>query len=86
MKARLIRVQVQQSDTRHFATSVDLPGLFASEATAERLREVLPEVIQMLLEADGDPVLVQEVENADEEVPPYVAIPVPELVALGNRR
>ena len=63
MKERLIRITVEESGRRIHATSPDLPGLFVSERTEDELMEAIPQVIALLFEADGQTVIVRELDE-----------------------
>lgn len=65
MKARLVRISIEATANRLYATSSDLPGLFVSEKSPEALEAALPSAIELIFAADGIRVQVSELEGMD---------------------
>lgn len=79
MKAKIIRVSIEEADGRLYAESADLPGFFVTEADRASLNIAIADGIRLMYEAEGQSVLVQEAEESDSDAAmPWVAVPFPE--------
>ena len=77
MKARIIRVAIRDGDHGLIvATSPDLKGLYVVGRSRSALHDELPLAIEALFAAKGTPVGVHELEDAEPDVLPWVAVPL----------
>ncbi len=82
MKAKIVHITVEKDESGLlFATSVDLKGLLVAKPTREALEAAIPVAITALYKACGVSVVVTMVEDGEEELSPWVAVPVPPAVA-----
>ena len=85
MKAKVINVIIREDESgMFFASSSDLRGLHLACETLDELREEIPLIIKLLLEAEGLKVSVIEAEAKDLEklgVRPWIAVPAAQLSA-----
>jgi hypothetical protein len=76
LKARLVRVKIDEGRTGLFyATSPDLKGLLVAEPTLDALDEAVRQAIVDLYEVCGAKVVATKLEDNDDELHPWVAIP-----------
>jgi len=77
MKTRIVRVKIEEGRTGLFyATSPDLKGLLVAEPDVDALDSAVPKAIADLYEASGVKVIVTKVEDDDDGLHPWVAVPV----------
>ena len=77
MKAQIVRVKIEEGKTGLFyATSSDLKGLLVAEPDLDALDSAIPKAIADLYEACGVKVVVTKVEDDDNDLHPWVAVPV----------
>jgi hypothetical protein len=77
MKAQIVRVRVEEGKAGLFyATSPDLKGLLVAEATMDGLEREIPKAIAALYAACDVEVVVTKAEDGDDDLTPWVAVPV----------
>ena len=75
MKARIIRVDIEETPGGLFTRSPDLKGLVIGEPTREVLLARVAEALKLLMEARGESVSVHEAEGATSARVTFVIVP-----------
>jgi hypothetical protein len=77
MKAHIVRVKIEEGrEGLFYATSPDLRGLLVAEATIDGLESEIPKAITALYAACDVEVVVTKAEDGDDDLTPWVAVPV----------
>jgi hypothetical protein len=77
MKAQIVRVKIEEGRQGLFyATSPDLKGLLVAQTTIDQLENEIPKAITALYAACNVEVVVTKAEDGDDDLTPWVAVPV----------
>jgi hypothetical protein len=77
MKAQIVRVKIEEGrEGLFYATSPDLRGLLVAQATLDGLEREIPRAITALYAACDVDVVVTKAEDGDDDLTPWVAVPV----------
>ncbi|HEV2561128.1 MAG TPA: hypothetical protein VGT78_03215 [Rhizomicrobium sp.] len=72
LKAKIVRIRIEEDDGLFLATSPDLKGLLAAEKTLDALQREIPKSIVALYAACGVKVVATMIEDGND----WVAVPV----------
>jgi hypothetical protein len=74
-KAKTFRVHIEDRNGLFVATSPELKGMLVVGRSVEAVTNAIPKEVEDLFAACGSKVIVSEVEDDDQELTPWVAVP-----------
>lgn len=76
MKAKIIRVKIEEDGDMFFATSPDMKGFLVAASSLEKMQAAVPDAIRNMYLACDIEVVVSKAEDGVAPFEPWVAFPV----------